>query len=165
MGGTGELLSSAGDAIATAVVAGSTDLAIDGLAGFGLWTMFSKWLLSGGAIAVAVEVFFAIATIAIARGIIKTDIVEPEKSDILHEHINTVSLDTSQLNSIATEQIPIAQEENVSTELASKSFKTNDLSDFYSKTIPVKPLEAATPDLSDFYSKTIPVKPLSSIDD
>ena len=58
------------------------------------------------------------------------------------------------MNSIATEQIPIAQEEIVSTELASESFKTNDLSDFYSKTIPVKPLEAATPDLSDFYSKT-----------
>ncbi|OEU06173.1 hypothetical protein FRACYDRAFT_256002 [Fragilariopsis cylindrus CCMP1102] len=70
----GRTLTTAGDAIATAVVATGTDLAINGLVGFGLWTAFTKWLVSGGVVAIVIEIFFAIAAIVVAtRGGKSTD--------------------------------------------------------------------------------------------
>jgi hypothetical protein len=62
LGTSGELLATAGDV----VVGVGTDIAVNGLVGFGSWMVIKKWLLSGGVAAVAVEVVFALATIAIA---------------------------------------------------------------------------------------------------
>ncbi|VEU43435.1 unnamed protein product, partial [Pseudo-nitzschia multistriata] len=79
--GTGEMLASAGDAVATAAVGVATDAAVNGLVGFGVWTAVKNWLLSGGVAVVAVEVFFAVATIVVTARAARTNSEVEEEND------------------------------------------------------------------------------------
>jgi len=130
VGGTGELLSSVGDAVATAVVASGTDLAINGMVGFGVWTAFTKWLVSGGAVAVAVEIFFAIVAIAVAtKGSSKSE-VESEMIKANTEEYNDKVVSSPSISSIlAIEEIATGESPEFNTDTTTAKKTTNFVSE------------------------------------